>query len=382
MDFTKILFAGFGTYLTPCVYPLIPIYLSSLMGMDMENVKGIHRGQLLARSLAFSLGFIMVFSIMGLGAAGIGRFLQEHRGIFQLVAGIFVLMFALKFLGVIEIPFMNRTIRKDDSKMQKVGLLSAFLMGFFFAAGWSPCIGPILGSVLTYTASQTADPFTGLLYLTTYGVGFAIPLILTAVFAESGVGFIHKTSRFLPWFERIIGVVLIFAALNFFSSLLSGYDTYKECSMMNDPLYPRGKPIMVEFYSKNCSICQKMKPIMDDIKSTCRARAVEIKELDISEPQYAHMKKSHHLLGVPTFVFLDEKGKEVSRLIGAQTTESLQQALSVLMGEQCPAVGPLPANGKGSKEKSPSAPTPPPAKDGHGAGCGADNPAAVPLCTE
>jgi cytochrome c-type biogenesis protein len=374
MNFLNILLAGMGTFLTPCVYPLIPIYLSSLMGADMKNVKGIKRGQLFFRSLSFSMGFILVFSIMGLGASAISMFLSDHREVFQLVAGIFVLLFALKFLGIIEIPFMNKTIRKDDSKLNaKVGLLSAFLMGFFFAAGWSPCIGPILGSVLTYAASKTADPAMGVLYLTTYGVGFAIPLIITAIFAESGVGFIRKTSKFLPIFEKIIGVVMIFAALHFFSDLLNHNDSIASCQTLADPTKPNGKPLLVEFMSKNCGICTQMKPVVNEVQRTCMGKNIDIKVLDISKSKYSHLKKQYRLLGIPTFILFDKDGKEVSRLIGKQSKVSLLQGVSAIMGESCPAIGSVPIGETGDTQTE---------NPQNGATCGSDNEAGVPLCTE
>ena len=376
MNFTKILFAGMGTYLTPCVYPLIPIYLSSLMGVDISEVKGgIKRGQLLLRSIAFSLGFILVFSLMGLGAAGIGAFLNNHKGLFQLMAGVLIFIFALKFLGVIEIPFMNKTIRKDDSKLSnKVGMVSSFLMGFFFAAGWSPCIGPILGSVLTYTASQTSNPLTGMFYLTTYGVGFAIPLIITALFAESGAGFVRRTSRFLPWFEKGMGIVMLLAAFYFFNTLLSGYNTFAECKALADPTNPKGKPLMVEFYSKNCHICKQMKPTVDEIKQTCIGKNVDIHLVDISESKYSYLKKQHNLIGVPTFIIFDKSGKEISRLVGANSKKTLLQAISAATGETCPLIGPLPEHGKkGHNDKG--------KKLKQGSTC-KDTGEGIPLCTE
>ena len=378
MDFTKIFLAGMGTYLTPCVYPLIPIYLSSLLGGNIGDGEKIQRGQLMSRAIFFSFGFILVFSIMGLGAAGIGGFLQDHKTAFQIAGGVLVLIFGLKFLGVIQIPFMDRVVRKDDSKLQgKMGVFSAFLMGFFFAAGWSPCIGPILGSVLTYTASKTGDPMMGLLYLSTYGLGFAVPLLITAFFAESGVGFIQRTSRFLPTFEKIIGAVLIVTSLYFFSGIGgSGVPCMHEA---NDPTRPNGKPIMVEFYSENCTICQRMAPTIEGLMTTCNGKNVDIRLVDISKPEYRYFKKKYRLLGVPTFVFIDKAGGEVSRLIGEQTEQTLLQQLSVMIGEQCPGVGPLPDDfptvmpTQKQKSSTPSH---------KGATCKGDNTSGVPLCTE
>ncbi|MBU1219849.1 cytochrome c biogenesis protein/redoxin [Myxococcota bacterium] len=375
MDLTKIFFAGMGTYLTPCVYPLIPIYLSSLVGTDISEVKGLARGQLLGRAIVFSIGFILVFSLMGIGAAGIGSFLENHRGAFQLAGGILVGLFALKFLGFIHIPIMDRVVRADDgSSNRKVGLVSSFLMGFFFAAGWSPCIGPILGSVLTYTASKTASPVTGMIYLTVYGLGFAVPLLITAMFAETGIGVINKTMKYLGYFEKVIGVVLLITAFYFFSNALGGGNPV--CPHSADPLKPDGKGIMVKFYKDDCPICKEMDPILEEVKKTCKGKSIVFKNINIGQPENKHYIKKYRLRGVPTFVLISQKGNEDARLIGRQTGDSLIQAISAMTGESCPGLGPIDGVSHVPGFKSPQKKA--------GAACGAsdNNSGEVPLCTE
>ena len=158
--------AGLLTFVTPCVLPLIPIYLSALIGGNIYDLGSQSRGQLIIRSLLFSAGFILVFTVMGLTASSIGSLLSEHKEIMQIAGALLILAFGLKFLGFINIPFMDRIVRADDRKMQtRFGGINALVMGVVFAAGWSPCVGPVLGTVLTYTASTTSSPATGALYL-------------------------------------------------------------------------------------------------------------------------------------------------------------------------------------------------------------------------
>jgi cytochrome c-type biogenesis protein len=343
MDLAKVFFAGTATYLTPCVYPLIPVYLSTLVGTDIKSLN--KKGQLILRSIAFSLGFVLIFALMGLGAAGIGRFITGNKAVFQLGAGIMILFFAFKFLGFIDIPILNVVIRKDDSKLNsKMGLVSSFLMGIFFAAGWSPCIGPILGSVLTYTASQTSNPIHGMIYLGTYGLGFAVPLIITAAFAERGVKFIGKTNKFLPIFEKVIGVVMVFTALYFFSGLLNNVNASNSGASLKSE-----KPQMVEFYSKTCTICDKMKPVVANIQSDCSGKQVDIKLIDISEPENRHYIKKYNIIGVPTFVFMDKKGDVAARLIGEQTRGALLRGISAVSNGQCEGMGMIPEPESGTK---------------------------------
>ncbi|MBU0551200.1 thioredoxin fold domain-containing protein [Myxococcota bacterium] len=338
--------AGVLTFFTPCVLPLIPIYLSALVGGDLNAIGRGGRGQLLSRSLFFSAGFILVFSLLGLGAASIGQFLQDHKAAVQLGGALIILIFALKFLGLIRIPFMDMTVRADDRRLAgKVSAVNAFLMGVVFAAGWSPCVGPVLGTVLTYTASQSADMTTGVLYLTSYGLGFAVPLFITAVFAEVGVVFIRKASRYLPIFEKVVGALLLATA----GTLLYGL---AETASPVDDIHSEGAklveaeemPVMVEFYSSNCPICERMAPIVEGLKYECHGFKVEIRQVDISTPEHRHFKRQFNLVGVPTFVFIDKKDKEVARLVGEQSEQSLRQAISALRGEPCEGVGVLPEN--------------------------------------
>lgn len=355
MNVVNLFLAGLGTYLTPCVYPLIPIYLSSLLGADPTE-EDFSRGKLLLRAMAFSLGFVLIFSLMGLGAAGIGKLMAAHKGWFQLVGGIFILLFGLKFLGWIHIPAFDRVLRKDDSRAhEKINVFAAFLMGVFFAAGWSPCIGPILGAVLTYTASETSSPATGFLYLTVYGLGFATPLLVMAFFAEHARALVARTAKYLPVVEEFIGAIMIAVALTFFMGVVNPAPVYRSGA---DPTVPSGQPIVVEFMSQNCPICDKMQPVVSEMQTTCAGKDVEIRQVDISLPENRHFVKKHRILGVPTFLMIDEKGREVARLVGEQPLSTLLQATSAMIGQECPGYAPIDRALQGRRTESAPRPTP------------------------
>ncbi|PKN47745.1 MAG: hypothetical protein CVU59_01740 [Deltaproteobacteria bacterium HGW-Deltaproteobacteria-17] len=379
MNAVNLFLAGLGTYLTPCVYPLIPIYLTSLLGADPSE-EDFSRGKLMLRAMAFSLGFILIFSIMGLGAAGIGRLMASHKGWFQLIGGIFILLFGLKFLGWIQIPVFDRILRKDDSRShEKVNVVAAFLMGVFFAAGWSPCIGPILGAVLTYTASETSSPATGFLYLSVYGLGFATPLLVMAFFAEHARLLVARTAKYLPVVEEFIGAIMIAVALTFFMGVVNPAPVYRSGA---DPTVPAGRPIVVEFMSSNCSICEKMEPVVNEMQTTCSGKDVEIRQVDISLPENRQFVKKYRILGVPTFVMIDERGREVARLVGEQPLSSLLQATSAMIGQECPGYAPIDRALRGhddSQAPPPANPTP-----GHDGGTEKACPTSgeAPVCTE
>jgi len=344
LDLLTVFGAGVLTFFTPCVLPLIPIYLAALTGGSVVGMSGREKGRLLVRAFLFAVGFISVFTAMGFGASSIGAFLSGHKTAMQAVGALIVLIFALKFIGLIQIPFLDRVVRADDSKLsQRFGAISAFLMGIVFAAGWSPCVGPVLGSILTYTASAAASPGEGAIYLSVYGFGFALPLLVTAAFAELGMRVIGRISPYLPRIEKGIGIVLLFIAgmlaLDVFQA--TSYSENGEPSDTAESIileHKSGLPVMVEFYKEDCAICQRMKPTIEAITSQCDERGVHVRTVDIGKPENRDMVRKFKLVGVPTFVFLDDSGQETARLVGEQTEGNLKQTISVLRGEPCPGV--------------------------------------------
>jgi cytochrome c-type biogenesis protein len=336
--------AGLATFVTPCVLPVIPLYLATLSGGDIVGLSAARRGTLLLRALAFSLGFIGVFTLMGLGASSVGALLSAHKALVSGVGALVVALFALKFLGVVQIPALDRVAKIDDSRLSgKMTTGSAVLLGAVFAAGWSPCVGPVLGSVLTFTASRTTSPLQGAAWLGLYGLGFALPLLALAGFAEAGVKLLRRASHFLPALERTVGALLAIVAGALLLDATAAPETprgpSREETIAQVPVEP--VPLtarMVELYTPDCPICQRMKPVVDRIASTCENHGVNVKAIDVSEPHNRRLVTEHRVVGVPTFLFMDENGEEVARLVGEQTEATLLQALSALRGQECPGL--------------------------------------------
>lgn len=340
--------AGVLTFFTPCVLPLIPIYLTALTGGSITGLSGREKGRLLLRAALFSIGFIGVFTAMGFGASTIGGFLSENKTLMLAVGAILVLLFALKFIGLIQIPALDKVLRANDSKLSaRFGAFSSLLMGVVFAAGWSPCVGPVLGSILTYTASTAANPVEGAGYLTIYGAGFALPLLVTAAFAELGLRVIGKVSPYLPKIEKLIGVILLFISVSMMLDIMPQPTPNNSFSAVNPHTSISNNavtqtPQMVELYREDCGVCQRMKSIVDSITSQCSEKGVSVQTINIDLPENRHFIKKYKLVGVPTFLFLDKNGEETARLVGEQTESALKQAISVLRGQPCPGVSLLP----------------------------------------
>jgi cytochrome c-type biogenesis protein len=329
--------AGLLTYATPCVLPLIPMYLAALAGGDLASISA-SRGRLLFRAAFFSLGFLIVFTALGLGASSVGSLLVEHRATVQILGGVLILLFGMRFLGFIQIPLLDRVLRGSDSRWsQRSGALGALMMGVVFAAGWSPCVGPVLGAVLTYTASTTSDPLVGAAYLAVYGAGFAVPLLLTAVFAGAGVRLLRRIGPWLPRIERALGAMLVVLAGTMLLGSSAAPNTQPAPALAADT-----RPRMVELFAQNCPICQQMENVVANVQKECTSRQVRIEQIDVSEPDKRHLVGEYRLVGVPTFVFLDPEDNEVARLVGRQSESTLLQTLSALVGEECSGVGPVP----------------------------------------
>ena len=349
-DLIGLFSAGSLSLLTPCVLPLIPLYLSALVGGDLRRLQAGGRRQLLVRAGLFSVGFILVFTLLGLTASSLGKLLGEHRAALTAFGAGLIFLFALRFLGLIRIPWLDRTLRADDRKLEtRSGAANALIMGIVFAAGWSPCVGPVLGAVLTYTASVTADPSTGALYLAVYGLGFASPLLVMAAFAQAVMGWIQRLGKHLRLIERVLGVgllvVAVSMAIDVAPQLLAAQGDRSQQAHPTASQNSEASPTMLAFTSPACTICQRMEPILTDLISECDGKSVKVERIDLSDPGNRELSRSYRLVGVPTYVFQDSKGQEVARLVGEQSPTSLKRALSALRGEPCPGLALLDEKG-------------------------------------
>lgn len=340
LDLLGTFAAGLLTFVTPCVLPLVPIYLAAMVGGDIRKLSGASRGQLILRAIWFALGFTLIFVALGLGATAAGAFLAEHKAALTAGGAVLIALFGLKFIGLIRIPWLDATLRADDRKLtaRRSGL-SAFLMGLVFAAGWSPCVGPVLGSVLTYTATATSEPLVGAAYLGLYGLGFALPLIGLAVFAEAGLRLLARLGHHLRKVEVVLGVGLLVVATFMVTDALPELAA-DAAPADQTAVAPDGQtePTMLAFTSQNCPICQRMKPTLRALIQRCDGNKVKVQVVDLSRPENKGMAKAYRLIGVPTFVFADEDGVEVARLVGEQSEQGLTRALSALRGEPCPGL--------------------------------------------
>lgn len=213
--------AGILSFLSPCVLPLVPSYLAYVGGSSASEQ---NRAVTLVNSLLFIVGFSLVFIALGASASALGSLLRDLRGPMMLGGGILVILFGLMMLGVIKLPFLYRdtrmTFRGDSTTTW-----GAVLLGMAFAAGWTPCIGPVLGGILTL-AGASGTLSQGVLLLASYALGLAVPFFLAALALESFLKFSTAFRHYLPWVERAAGGLLVIAGLLMVSGLYTSFNTY------------------------------------------------------------------------------------------------------------------------------------------------------------
>ena len=206
--------AGLASFLSPCVFSLVPAYISYLGGRSAASVRGGEASHwvVFAHGSAFVIGFSLVFILLGVATSALGGLLYELSNWLARIGGIIIIFLGLHMTGIIKIPLLLYDLRVQALPDPKWGYLSSVLMGVFFSAGWSPCVGPVLGAILTLTISGGSIPL-GTKLLTAYSAGLAIPFLIAAI----GVGWmttlLSRYGNLLHYVEIAMGMVLIIVGI-------------------------------------------------------------------------------------------------------------------------------------------------------------------------
>ena len=224
MDFSQItiglaFLAGLASFLSPCVFSLVPAYVGYLGGRAAGGeASENNRFITFTHGLAFVLGFSVVFVTLGVASATLGRLLFDLRFLLEKVGGVVVIIFGLHMIGIFRIPFLEYDTRVQTLPDRKWGYLSSALMGVFFSAGWAPCVGPVLGAILTLSLNG-GSVSTGVTLLSSYSAGLAIPFLIAAL----GVGWVSATLRkygkIMHYVEIAMGVILVIVGFMLFSGI-------------------------------------------------------------------------------------------------------------------------------------------------------------------
>jgi len=219
--------AGVLSFLSPCVLPLIPSYVSFITGLSIDDVQRSRRVTL-THSLLFIAGFTIVFLALGATATILGQVLVRHRDWVGRIGGVLVIVLGLYLLGVFNIGMFAKEKRVHIAN-KPLGYFGTLIVGMAFAAGWTPCIGPILGGVLTYTASS-ADLNRGLVLLFAYSLGLAVPFLLAALMIDRFMDLFQRYRGALIWISRgsgallvLVGILMITGSMTVLSAWLQGF---------------------------------------------------------------------------------------------------------------------------------------------------------------
>lgn len=214
ITFAGAAFAGLLSFLSPCILPIVPFYLSYLAGVGMNQISADAeidsrtRMRAVLAACFFAAGVITIFMGLGAAATAFGQVVREYFDILRWVAAAIIITMGLHFLGVIKIGVLYRQLRADAGGTSKVSLAGAYVIGLAFAFGWTPCVGPVLAAIL-FTAAGSDTAFNGAMLLFVYGVGMTAPFILAALFIGPFMRWMSGFRQHLGLIEKIMGGMLI-----------------------------------------------------------------------------------------------------------------------------------------------------------------------------
>ena len=203
--------AGFISFLSPCVLPLIPGYISYISGTSFENIADKKRNLVIIKTIFFTLGFSFVFIALGSTASFVGKFFLTNSNILRIVAGIIIIFFSLQIMEIINFNFMNKDIRFFTDKYSN-NLAFPFVVGSAFGFAWTPCIGPILGSILTLAAIEE-NIGKSILLLSFYSLGLAIPFIASGILIDKFLFFSKSVRKYISTITQVGGAILLLTGI-------------------------------------------------------------------------------------------------------------------------------------------------------------------------
>jgi len=219
VSYMGALLGGLISFLSPCILPIVPFYLSYMAGVGMNQISanqdgtvslgaGVRTRAVISATL-FSLGVITVFMAFGATASALGQLVADYMDWLRMIAAAVIVTMGLHFLGVFRIGFLYRQFRADAGDTSRMSFVGAYVIGLAFAFGWTPCVGPVLAAILFTAATEAEGASRGALLLFTYGVGMTAPFILAAVFIGPFMRWMQGFRKHLDKMEKAMGVLLI-----------------------------------------------------------------------------------------------------------------------------------------------------------------------------
>jgi cytochrome c-type biogenesis protein len=228
--------AGLLSFASPCVLPLVPSYITYITGVSFKELTDVEarsklRWATISHSFCFIIGFSLVFVLMGASATYLGQVLVQYQYWIMKGGGVLVILLGIHFTGIINIPFLHIE-KRFEMRKRPLGYVGSFVVGVVFAAGWTPCIGPILSTILIY-ASASKSVVTGILLLTYYSVGLGIPFFLSSLAFNSFLSAFDKIRRYMRVINIVSGLFLIGIGILFLTDTFQEINSY--LNMLTNP---------------------------------------------------------------------------------------------------------------------------------------------------
>ncbi|RSL34380.1 cytochrome c biogenesis protein CcdA [Salibacterium salarium] len=218
--------AGIVSFLTPCIFPLVPAYLAQLTGTTVENNQiQVERRIILSRSLGFILGFTIVFLLLGASSTFLGELFFSNSQLIEQLGGIIIVLFGLQMTGVISIKALLTDKKLHRNPKKSTSFAGSVLFGLLFAAGWSPCIGLVLGSILAL-ASGSGTMLSGMFMLFIYSMGLGLPFLLVGLIYSKSLNKLKRLNKWMPRIQKISGGIMIILGIMLFTGYFQMLSSY------------------------------------------------------------------------------------------------------------------------------------------------------------
>ena len=337
--------AGLATFVSPCVLPLAPILVASWSTSGQGRLARVYS------TLWFVAGFTMAFVALGSGATALATVLAPVKPILFLIAATILAVFGLRMLGVIEAKgvfgWLNRTWSMPDVSKRVPRSIGGLVFGLVFGLGWTPCVGPILGGVLTYVASKESSPIRGALMLFVFSMGIGLPLLALSVFFERASGALGRLRKWIPKLEAATGFGLVIFAVLLVNqvrftppsggeiSSVAATDQHGELLSLGSN--ESGLSRMVFFYSENCPTCHAMESFLSGFEKDCSSAGFRFSKINVDQASNSAAASRFNVRAVPTISVLAPDGHELVHLVGYQTEGRLREAARTTTSALCKA---------------------------------------------
>lgn len=356
LSFWGLFSAGLLTFLSPCVLPLIPVFIANLTLSENKT-------QRILSSVWFVAGFTIVFIAMGVSIPLLASVLGSSKPWVMMLAGLMLVIFGIKMAKVFPIEnfkifeVLSKSFHLPNFALQLKKKVPAgihgLLFGSLFGLSWTPCVGPILGGVLTYVASQESTPTQGALLLLPFALGIGIPIIIFAWGSQLFTPWLNRLKPYLPKIESAIGLGLFafgvwiinqgrmiapptLSAQN--SQEITAKDDHGKTIVLNSQSKQQTRVLF--FYSEHCPICKAMEEFLPDFEKHCETENFEIFKINVNRIENFAAAQLYHVKAVPTISILNHQGDEVVHLVGYQSQSRLLDAVRTTSQLACKNVAP------------------------------------------